>query len=47
MTRNRPINLEERCECGALAENGSPACRKCRSRARWLRRKQRQHDDAS
>ena len=41
MTRNRPINLDgRRCECGALAENGSPTCRKCRSRARWLRRKQ-------
>ena len=47
MTRNRPINLDgRRCECGALAENGSPACRKCRSRARWLRRKHWRHDDA-
>jgi hypothetical protein len=40
MTRNRPINLHgQRCECGAQTENGSPICRKCRSRARWLRRK--------
>ena len=34
MTRNRPINLDgRRCECGALTENGSPTCRKCRNRA--------------
>jgi hypothetical protein len=47
MTRNRPINLDgRRCECGALTENGSPTCRKCRSRARWLRRKNWRHQDA-
>jgi hypothetical protein len=46
MTRNRPINLDgRRCECGALTENGSPVCRKCRSRARWLRRKNWRHHD--
>jgi hypothetical protein len=27
------------CECGALAEDGSARCRKCRSRSRWLRRR--------
>ena len=48
MTRNRPINLGgRRCECGALTDNGSPVCRKCRNRARWLRRKNWRHHDAS
>lgn len=38
--RNRPVNPDgRRCECGALTENGSPVCRKCRSRTRWQRRK--------
>lgn len=38
--RNRPIGLGgHHCECGALADNGSAFCRKCRNRARWLRRK--------
>jgi hypothetical protein len=46
MTRNRPINLDgHRCECGAQTESGSPVCRKCRSRARWLRRKNWRHRD--
>jgi len=27
------------CACGALAESGSAACRKCRARARWARRR--------
>jgi hypothetical protein len=46
MTRIRPINLAgRRCECGALAEDGSPVCRKCRNRARWLRRKNGRHRD--
>lgn len=40
--RNRPISLGGRhCECGALAENGSPLCLKCRYRARWYRRRSR------
>jgi hypothetical protein len=47
MTRIRPVNLDgRRCECGALAENGAPICRKCRNRARWLRRKNWRHRDA-
>jgi hypothetical protein len=47
MTRNRPINLNgHRCECGALTEKGSPVCRKCRNRMRWLRRKSWRYDDA-
>lgn len=38
--RNLPVNLDgRRCECGALAEKRAPVCRKCRSRARRLRRK--------
>jgi hypothetical protein len=38
--RNLPVNLDgRRCECGALTENRSAVCRKCRNRARWLRRK--------
>jgi len=46
MTRNSPINLDGlRCECGAQAENGLPICRKCRNRARWLRRKNWRHRD--
>jgi hypothetical protein len=37
--RNLPVNLDgRRCECGALADD-SRLCRKCRSRARWLRRR--------
>jgi hypothetical protein len=28
-----------RCLCGALVELGNRSCRKCRSRARWKRRK--------
>lgn len=28
-----------RCECGALARNGSGACEKCAARHRWMRRK--------
>jgi hypothetical protein len=47
ITRNRPINLNgRRCECGALTENGSLVCRKCRNRMRWLRRKTWRHDGA-
>jgi hypothetical protein len=43
--RNLPVNLDSRrCECGALTENGSPVCRKCRSRVRWLRRKCRKQN---
>jgi hypothetical protein len=42
--RNRPLGLGgQRCECGALTENRSPLCRKCRNRARWLRRKAQRH----
>jgi hypothetical protein len=38
--RNRPIGLGGRsCECGALAEDGSAKCSKCRNRARWQRRR--------
>jgi hypothetical protein len=38
--RTRKINLTgRRCPCGAAAEEGSPICRKCRHRKRWLRRK--------
>jgi hypothetical protein len=29
------------CPCGALARDGTDACRKCASRARWSRRKAR------
>lgn len=37
-----PISLRGRyCECGALAENGSRLCIKCRYRARWYRRRSR------
>lgn len=28
------------CACGAQIEIGNRKCRKCRARARWLRRKQ-------
>lgn len=36
------------CECGALTENGSQLCLKCRNRYRWLRRKAwRQHKTRS
>ena len=31
--------LEVRCPCGALLENGTKRCRKCRARARWYRHK--------
>jgi hypothetical protein len=46
--RNFPINLDgQRCECGAIADEGKSTCRKCRNRARWLRRKARHgHEDA-
>ena len=38
--RTRPIGLGGRlCECGALAEDGSATCGKCRNRARWQRRR--------
>jgi hypothetical protein len=30
-----------RCLCGSLTEWGNRRCRKCRSRARWQRRKSR------
>jgi len=44
--RNRPLNLNgRRCECGALADGRSSACRKCRNRARWARRKIARHDE--
>ena len=40
--RNRLVRLNgRRCECGALAEDSAATCRKCRNRARWLRRKKR------
>lgn len=40
--RTRPINLSgRRCECGALAADDAPTCRKCRNRARWIRRRAR------
>jgi hypothetical protein len=29
------------CTCGAQANNGENSCEKCRSRARWARRKAR------
>jgi hypothetical protein len=39
-TRNLPVNLDgDRCECGALTENGSRLCQKCKNRMRWLRRR--------
>ena len=42
--RTRPIGFGGRyCECGAPTEVGAPMCRKCRNRARWLRRKSRKH----
>jgi hypothetical protein len=47
MTSNRPIYPEgRRCECGALTEGHARACHKCRSRARWLRRKARRDETA-
>jgi hypothetical protein len=40
MTRILPTSPDgRRCECGALSENGSWLCGKCRRRVRWLRRK--------
>ena len=38
----RPIQIvfsDDRCSCGALLESNARRCRKCRNRARWLRRK--------
>ena len=38
----RPIPVvfsADRCSCGALLDNNASRCRKCRNRARWLRRK--------
>jgi hypothetical protein len=38
--RTLPLRLSGRkCPCGALVEHGNKRCRKCRSRARWRRRK--------
>lgn len=38
--RKLPHSLFGRsCPCGALVEQGSKQCTKCRSRARWFRRK--------
>jgi hypothetical protein len=31
------------CECGAVAQHGSSLCRKCGYRARWYRRRARDH----
>jgi hypothetical protein len=40
VVRQYPINLDgRRCECGAIADDRKPTCRKCNNRARWLRRK--------
>ncbi len=40
--RQRPIGCrsDQMCACGAMARDGSDACEKCISRARWSRRKQ-------
>jgi hypothetical protein len=47
MTHNRPTSINgHQCPCGALAEHGSPVCRKCQSRERWLRRKLRRDETA-
>jgi hypothetical protein len=42
--RPRPYRLSDRwirrnCRCGALREHGQAQCGKCRSRARWTRRR--------
>jgi ribosomal protein L40E len=45
----RPTHVvfsKDRCSCGALVDSKARQCRKCRNRARWLRRKNWQHRDS-
>jgi hypothetical protein len=43
--RVRTLGLTgQRCPCGAAAETRRSFCRKCRARARWMRRKARPGD---
>jgi hypothetical protein len=39
-----PILSGRTCDCGAVAQYGLPMCRKCGYRARWLRRRARDHN---